>query len=96
MRVPDARDVLIPLALRVPLDTSPRGVLLAEELAAATDDDDTARLARELDRELVASALVVPYAGVSRTLLLSARLDAANCLRVHPVYGVDLSSLCVR
>jgi hypothetical protein len=50
----------------------------------------------ELDRDLVAQALLAPY-GVKRTgLLLSERLDAENCVRHHPVHGLDLSSLCVR
>lgn len=50
----------------------------------------------ELDREIVSEALLAPY-GVSTTgTLLSERLDAENCLRFHPVHGLDLSSLCVR
>ena len=45
---------------------------------------------------MVAQALLAPY-GVSTTgVLLSERLDAENCLRHHPVHGLDLSSLCVR
>ena len=49
-----------------------------------------------LDRDVVAQALLAPY-GVSKTgVLLSERLDAENCLRHHPVHGLDLSSLCVR
>jgi len=50
----------------------------------------------EIDREVVSEALLAPY-GVGLTgTLLSERMDAENCLRVHPVRGLDLSSLCVR
>jgi peptide/nickel transport system substrate-binding protein len=94
--VADPARFLGPLAVRVPLAEDPRALLLADELASAVDPDDAARLASELDRRLVETGVLVPYAGVSRTLFVSARIDAANCVRVHPVYGVDLSSLCVR
>lgn len=50
----------------------------------------------ELDREVVADALLAPYGVGTTGTLLSERLDAANCLRFHPVHGLDLSSLCVR
>jgi hypothetical protein len=50
----------------------------------------------ELDRDVVADALLVPYGSTTTGTLLSERLDAENCLRVHPVHGMDLSSLCVR
>ena len=30
------------------------------------------------------------------TVFVSGRLDAANCLNVHPVAGVDLANLCLR
>ena len=69
-----------------------RVALLEREGLPARQSDRWA----ELDREAVASALLAPY-GVSTTgLLLSERLDAENCLRYHPVHGLDLSSLCVR
>jgi hypothetical protein len=29
-------------------------------------------------------------------MFLSDRIDAANCARYHPVYGVDLAFLCLR
>jgi peptide/nickel transport system substrate-binding protein len=96
MSLPDPAQLVVPLARRVPLDADPRAVLLADELSTETDPDEAARLATELDRELVAAAVAIPYAGVPRTLFLSARIDVDNCLRVHPVYGVDLSGLCVR
>lgn len=50
----------------------------------------------DLDREVVAGALLAPYGVGTTGTLLSERLDAENCLRFHPVHGLDLSSLCVR
>lgn len=49
-----------------------------------------------LDRQTVESALVAPFGTGTEGTLLSERLDAQNCLRFHPVYGLDLSSLCLR
>jgi peptide/nickel transport system substrate-binding protein len=94
--VPDAAAFLGPLARRVPLVVDPEPLLLADQLASAVDPDEAADLAARLDRQLVEGAVVIPYAGVLEPLLLSARMDAANCVRVHPVYGIDLSSLCLR
>ena len=42
------------------------------------------------------SAVIVPYANSLSTLFLSDRIDAANCSRFHPVYGVDVTDLCLR
>ena len=50
----------------------------------------------ELDREVVSEALLAPYGVTTTGTLLSERLDAENCLRFHPMHGLDLSSLCVR
>ena len=50
----------------------------------------------ELDRDVVSSALLAPYGVRTTGVLVSERLDAKNCLRFHPVHGLDLSSLCVR
>ncbi len=49
-----------------------------------------------LDHETVEDALLAPYGVRTTGVLLSERLDAANCRRFHPVHGLDLSSLCVR
>ena len=63
--------------------------------AGGLPSSETAEWA-ELDREVVADALIAPYGVATTGTLLSERLDAENCLRVHPVHGLDLSSLCVR
>ncbi len=49
-----------------------------------------------LDRTVVAGSIVAPYGVATTGVLLSDRLDAANCLRFSPVYGLDLSSLCLK
>ena len=94
--LPDPARFLDPLARRVPLYVDPEVLLLADELASTEDPGAAADLAAELDRKLVEAGVAIPYADELRTLLLSARMDAANCVRVHPVYGIDLSSLCLR
>lgn len=49
-----------------------------------------------LDREIVESAEVAPYGVETVSVLLSERMDAENCARFHPVFGLDWSSLCLR
>ena len=47
-----------------------------------------------LDRELAADAApAAPFATGSTTWFLSARM---GCQVLHPVFGLDLASLCVR
>jgi peptide/nickel transport system substrate-binding protein len=94
--LPDSARFLGPLARRVPLFVDPEALLLADELAATEDPDEAADLAEQLDHELVEAAVAIPYADDLRTLFLSPRIDSENCARVHPVYGIDLSSLCIR
>ena len=44
---------------------------------------------------MVQGALIAPFGVRTTGVLLSERLDADQCLRFHPVYGVDFSSLCL-
>jgi hypothetical protein len=94
--LPDSARFLTPLANRVPLVVDPEPLLAADELAGVTDPEERARLAERLDTRLVASGVVVPYAHSLRTVFLSGRIDAANCAAFHPVYGIDLTDLCLR
>jgi hypothetical protein len=48
-----------------------------------------------LDRDVVEGALIVPFGLQTTGVLLSERLDTDRCLRFHPVYGLDFSSLCL-
>lgn len=49
-----------------------------------------------LDREEVEDGAVAPYGVATDGVLFSQRLDSDNCRRVHPLYGLDYSSLCLR
>lgn len=49
-----------------------------------------------LDERTVREAVVAPYGVGTIGVLASERLDVQNCLRFLPVYGTDLSSLCVQ
>jgi hypothetical protein len=80
----------------VPQAVDPDVRVAADELGSVTDPGERAALAERLDAALVQSAVIVPYAHSLRTLFLSDRIDAANCSRFHPVYGVDLTHLCLR
>jgi len=57
--------------------------------------DATAEWA-DLDREAVEGAELAPYGVETVGVLLSERIDAENCSRFHPVFGIDWSSLCLR
>jgi ABC-type transport system substrate-binding protein len=94
--LPDPASFLDPLVRRVPLFVDPEALLLADELVSTEDPDEAADLAGQLDLELVKTGLAIPYGDVLSTVFLSARIDTANCARFHPVYGIDLSSLCIR
>jgi hypothetical protein len=94
--LPDPAAFLAPIAGQVPLVLDAQALLTADELRATTDPDEAARLAETLDDDLVAGGVVVPYAHPLRTVFVSDRIDSANCLLVHPVYGVGLSDLCLR
>lgn len=50
----------------------------------------------DLDRTVIGDAIVAPYGVATTGVLLSERLDAENCLRFSPVYGLDLAGLCLR
>jgi ABC-type transport system substrate-binding protein len=94
--VPDSARFLVPLAERVPLVLDAEALLTADELRATTDEAERAKLARALDEDLVEGGVIVPYAQSLGTVFVSGRIDAANCLNVHPVAGVDLANLCLR
>src|SRR5262249_8543285 len=48
---------------------------------------------RRLDHDLVRAAPAIAYQNLARRSFLSARI---GCHFEHPVYGLDLTSLCVR
>jgi len=65
-------------------------------LALEGEPQDHADAWATVDRETVESARVLPYGVETVGVLLSERLDATNCRRFSPVYGLDWSSLCLR
>lgn len=58
--------------------------------------EDSAREWAAIDREAVEGATLAPYGVETTGVLLSERMDVANCPRYHPVFGLDWSSLCLR
>lgn len=50
----------------------------------------------DIDRDAVDGATLVPYGVETTGVLLSERMDVANCPRYHPVFGLDWSSLCLK
>ncbi len=67
------------------------------DVGALERDSDTPKGPRwaALDRDVVEGALIVPFGLRTTGVLLSERLDPDQCLRFHPVYGLDFSSLCL-
>jgi peptide/nickel transport system substrate-binding protein len=48
------------------------------------------------DERVVTEAYAVPLGSERRPTFLSERIDAENCARFHPLFGIDLSSLCLK
>lgn len=65
-------------------------------LRSQADPERAAEGWAALDSNLVQRARVVPLGYDEDATLLSARMDAENCSRPHPVYGVDVSSFCLK
>ena len=68
----------------------------AEVLSAQGDPREVQQGWAALDADVVEDATVAPYGVATSGSLFSERLDVANCMRFHPVYGVDWSSLCLK
>ena len=64
------------------------------DAVASLSGDRRIRAYARLDRELAAGAApAAPFATGSSTYFLSARM---GCQVMHPIYGLDLASLCIR
>jgi peptide/nickel transport system substrate-binding protein len=48
------------------------------------------------DERIVSQAYAIPVGTELQPTLLSERMDAENCARFDPVFGMDLSSLCLK
>jgi peptide/nickel transport system substrate-binding protein len=49
-----------------------------------------------IDERLVTEAYAAPLGSERRPSFFSDRIDTANCVREHPVFGTDFSALCLR
>ena len=70
---------------------------IRSDVGALERDPETPKGPRwaALDRDVVEGALIAPFGLRTTGVLMSERLDADRCLRFHPVYGLDFSSLCL-
>jgi peptide/nickel transport system substrate-binding protein len=50
----------------------------------------------EADRKLIEGAYLVPWGNAKEALHLSERMDFENCAKIHPLYKLDYSSLCLK
>jgi peptide/nickel transport system substrate-binding protein len=50
----------------------------------------------ELDRKAIEESYVAPYGSEELTTFLSDRMDFENCSLVHPLYGNDYTSFCLK
>jgi peptide/nickel transport system substrate-binding protein len=66
------------------------------ELMLEPDPEAAADGYADLDRMLVDEAYVAPFGVTKQSTFLSERMDRDNCSRVHPVYGADYSSFCLK
>ncbi|HKG35136.1 MAG TPA: ABC transporter substrate-binding protein [Solirubrobacterales bacterium] len=67
-----------------------------DALSQETDLDAVTDRWEDLDRYLVESAYVVPYAHRKLATFVSERMDFENCTLVHPLYQNDYSSFCLK
>ena len=62
----------------------------------ASDTEGSAEAWAAVDERMVTEAYAAPLGSERRPSFFSDRIDTANCVRVHPVLGVDLSGLCLK
>jgi Bacterial extracellular solute-binding proteins, family 5 Middle len=88
---PDA--FLEPITTSV-LDTELTDAVGEATLAETPEQADDAWAAA--DRLVVEQGYAAPLGSERRPAFLSERLDIENCFRFQPLFGLDLSSLCIR
>jgi peptide/nickel transport system substrate-binding protein len=70
-----------------------------QEIAALLPEPDLDAVADRwaaLDRKAIESSYIAPYGSEELTTFLSDRMDFENCSLVHPLYGNDYSSFCLK
>jgi peptide/nickel transport system substrate-binding protein len=75
------------------LDTDLSDAMGEGTLPESGDDADDAWAAA--DRLVVEQGYAAPFGSERRPAFLSERLDIENCFRFQPLFGLDLSSLCL-
>jgi peptide/nickel transport system substrate-binding protein len=66
------------------------------ELSKETDVREVADRWAALDRRAIERSYIAPYGSEELTTFLSDRMDFENCSLVHPLYGNDYSSFCLK
>ena len=84
---------LEPIA-RTVLDDELAAMVAEGSLAPTGDEADEAWA--DADRRVVEQGYVAPVGTELRPAFVSERLDIENCFRFQPLFGLDLSSLCLR
>jgi hypothetical protein len=88
-----------PLAFREPFRDAVLDAELADTVAAGTlaeTSEEAGDAWAAADRHVVEEGYAAPIGSERRPTFLSERLDIENCFRFQPLFGVDLSSLCIR
>jgi len=70
-----------------------------EEIAALLPEPDLPAVAdrwAKLDERTVDKSYIAPYGSEELTTFMSDRMDFENCSIVHPLYGNDYSSFCLK
>jgi len=70
-----------------------------KEIAALLPEPDLQAVANRwsaLDERVVEESYIAPYGSEELTTFLSDRMDFENCSTVHPLYGNDYSSFCLK
>ncbi len=73
--------------------------VINREIAALLEEPDTREVADRwaaLDRRAIERSYVAPYGSEELTTFVSDRVDFDNCTLVHPLYGNDYTSFCLK
>ena len=73
--------------------------VINKEIAALLPEPDAEAVADRwaaLDRRAVEESYIAPYGSEELTTFMSDRMDFENCSIVHPLYGNDYSSFCLK
>ena len=82
-----------PAAYLEPLALNVFDEQLSDAVAGAVEDPEEGW--GEVDQRIVSEAYAIPLGSELWPSLFSERIDVDNCARSHPVFGVDLSALCL-